>query len=91
MVIMGYQGVWEGVITFRRCDSPLGGVKDVRKVSVDGEVCCSWEKCTGAWESMTVVRKCDSHQGGVKGIRKVHQLMERCDGHGGDVKVLGEV
>ena len=40
---------------------------------------------------MTVVRKCASHQVGVKGIRKVCQLMERCDGHGGDVKVLGEV
>ena len=41
---------------------------------------------------MTVVRKCDSHQGGVKHIiRKVFQLMERCDGQGGDVKVLGEV
>ena len=38
---------------------------------------------------MTVVRKWDSHQ--VKGTRKVCQLMERCDGHGGDLKVLGEV
>ena len=40
---------------------------------------------------MAVVRKCDSHQGGLKGIRKVSQLIERSDGHGGDVKVLGEV
>ena len=40
---------------------------------------------------MTVVRKCDSYQGGVTYIRKVCQLVERCDGHGGDVKVLGEV
>ena len=40
---------------------------------------------------MTVIRKFDSHQGGVKCIRKVCQLMERCDGHGGDVKMLGEV
>ena len=40
---------------------------------------------------MTVVRKCASHQGGVNSIRKVCQLMERCDGHGGDVKVLEEV
>ena len=23
------KGVWEGVITFRRCDTPQGGVKDV--------------------------------------------------------------
>ena len=35
--------------------------------------------------------KCASHQGGVKGIRKVCQLMQRCDGHGGDVKLLREV
>ena len=35
----GCKGVWEGVITFRRCDSPQGSVKDVKKgVSVDGEV-----------------------------------------------------
>ena len=40
---------------------------------------------------MTVVRKCDSHQEGVKGIEKVGQLIERCYGHGGDVKVLGEM
>ena len=26
-----------------------------------------------------------SHQGGVEGIRKVFQLVERCDGHGGDL------
>ena len=25
------KGVWEGVITFRRYDTPQGGVKDVRK------------------------------------------------------------
>ena len=40
---------------------------------------------------MTVVRKCDSHQRGVKDVRKVYQLMERCGGHGGNVKVFGEV
>ena len=40
---------------------------------------------------MTVVRRCGSHQGGVKGIRKVCQLMDRWDGHGGDVKALWEV
>ena len=40
---------------------------------------------------MTVVRKCDSYQGGVKSIRKVCQLMEKCDGQGRDVTVLGEV
>ena len=27
----------------------------------------------------------------MKGIRKVCQLMERCEGHGGDVKVIGKV
>ena len=40
---------------------------------------------------MTVIRWCDSHQGGVKDIRKVCQVMERCDGHAGDVKMLWEV
>ena len=51
MVIGGCKGVCEGMVTFWRCDSPQGGVKDVRKF----------------------------------------KLMERCDGHGGDVKVIGEV
>ena len=33
VMVMGLcKGVWEGVITFRRCDSPHGGVKYVRKV-----------------------------------------------------------
>ena len=32
MVMGGYKGVLEGVIPFRRCDSPQGGVKDHRKV-----------------------------------------------------------
>ena len=52
MVMGGCKGMWGGVITFRRCDTPHGGLKDVRKVC---------------------------------------QVMERCDGYGGDVKVLGEV
>ena len=32
MVIGGCRGMWEGVITFRRCDSSQGGVTDVKKV-----------------------------------------------------------
>ena len=28
----GCKGVWEGVITFSRCESPQGGVKYVRNV-----------------------------------------------------------
>ena len=52
MVMGGLKGMWEGVITFRMCDSP---------------------------------------QEGLKGIRKVCLLMDRCDGRGGDVQVLGEV
>ena len=39
--------------------------------------------CDGKWGGVTVVRKCDSPQGG---IRELCQLMERCDGHGGDVR-----
>ena len=34
----GFKGMWEGVITFKRYDSPQGGVKIVRNVLVDGEV-----------------------------------------------------
>ena len=40
---------------------------------------------------MITFRRCDSPRGGVKGVRKVCQLMERCDGHWGDVTMLGEV
>ena len=32
MVMGGCKGVWEGVITFKRYNSPQGGVKIVRKV-----------------------------------------------------------
>ena len=39
----------------------------------------------------TVVRRCDSSQGGVNVVRNLFQLMERYDGHGGDVRGLGEV
>ena len=39
---------------------------------------------------MNVYREYDSSKGEVKYIRKVCQLVGRCDGHGGDVKVLGE-
>ena len=35
----GCKGVWEGVITFRRCDSLQGGVKDVRNVCQLIEMC----------------------------------------------------
>ena len=38
---------------------------------------------------MTVVEH--SPKGGVSSIRKVSQLMERCDGHGGDVRGCGKV
>ena len=41
MVMGGCKGVWEGVITFRRCDSHQGGVKYVRKV------CHLLERCDG--------------------------------------------
>ena len=41
------------------------------------------------WEGETVVRRCDSFQGDVKGVRNLFQLMERYDGHGGDVRGVG--
>ena len=49
------------------------------------------EECKGVWEGVITFRRCDIPQGGVKDVRKVCQVMERCDGHGGDVKVLGEM
>ena len=42
-------------------------------------------------EGETVVRRCDSSQGSVKVVRNLFQLMERYDGHGGDVRVCGKV
>ena len=41
MVMGGCKGVWEGVITFRRCDTPQGGVKGIRMV------CQLIERCDG--------------------------------------------
>ena len=57
MVRGGCKGVLESVITFRRCDTPQGGVKDVRIY-----------KC--ALGGVSVVRK-NGHVGGVKGYGKV--------------------
>ena len=42
-------------------------------------------------EMLSYLGRCAGHQGGVKSNRNVCQLMERRDGYGGDVKVLGEV
>ena len=73
------------MIIFRRCDSPQGGVKDVRKV------CQLMERCVAHGRSVQElgeVRQLSgsvtcNHQVCVKGIRKVCQLMERCDGYVG--------
>ena len=43
------------------------------------------------YEGETVVRRCDSSQGGVNVVRNLFQIMKRYDGHGGDVRGLGEV
>ena len=43
------------------------------------------------WEGETVLRRCDISQGGVKVVRNWSQLMERYDGHGGDVMACGKV
>ena len=45
----------------------------------------------GDWGGVAVDQKCNIDQKGVKGIKKVCQLMERCDGHGGDIRGYGEV
>ena len=50
-------------------------------VMIMGEVC----------EGETVVRRCDSSQGGVKVVRNWFELIERYDGHGGDVRRCGKV
>ena len=38
MVMGGCKGVWEGVKTFRRCDTPQGRERYLKGMSVDGEV-----------------------------------------------------
>ena len=38
-----------------------------------------------------IFQKVGHSSGGVNDVRKVWQVLERCDGHGGNVKVLGEV
>ena len=43
------------------------------------------------WEGETVVRRCDTSQGGVKDVRNWFQLIERYDGHGGDMRGCGKV
>ena len=43
------------------------------------------------WEGETVVSRCDSSQGGVEVVRGLFQLMERYDGHGGDVRECRKV
>ena len=45
----------------------------------------------GVWEGVITLRRCDTPQGGVIDVKMVCQVIQRCDGHGGDVKVLGEV
>ena len=39
---------------------------------------------------MTVDRRCESPQERVKVVRNLFQLMERYDGHGGDVRGCGK-
>ena len=43
------------------------------------------------WEGESLVERCDSSHGSVKVVRSLFQLMERYDGHGGDVRVCGKV
>ena len=43
------------------------------------------------WEGESVFRMCDSSQGGVKNVRNLFHLIERYDGHGGDVRGCGKV
>ena len=59
-------GDWEGVKTFRRCDTKCE--RSLKGMSGDGDVSWSWGRCNCACGGVTVVRKCDSYQGGVKGM-----------------------
>ena len=59
-------------------------------MSVNGEVNdCYWgmQGDVGRCDNS----RCDTPQGGVEDVRKVCQVMERCDGHGGDLEVLEKV
>ena len=47
----GCKGVWEGVVTFRRYDSPQGGVKDFRKV------CQLMKRCDGYGEDLKLLEE----------------------------------
>ena len=49
MVMGGCKGVWEGVITFRRCGNHQEGVKGVTKV------CQVMERCDSHWGDMNVL------------------------------------
>ena len=48
-------------------------------------------KCDSPKEVCQLVGRCDSSQRGVKAVRYLFQLMERYDGHGGDVRGCGKV
>ena len=44
MVMVECKGVWEGVITFRKCDNFQGSMKDVRKVCQLMKRCDAYER-----------------------------------------------
>ena len=56
MVMGRCKGVWEGVITFRLCDTPQGSVKDVRKV------CHVMERCDSHGGDLRCLGRCGSCQ-----------------------------
>ena len=40
----GFKGMWEGVITFTMCDSPHGGVRDVRSLQLGKTLCLEFHE-----------------------------------------------
>ena len=63
--MLGEKGDWRGVTVARKCGSPHGGVKCIRKT------CQLMETCDGHGGGVIIIRKCDSCQGSVKDIQKV--------------------
>ena len=61
----GCKGMWDGLVIFRRCDSPQAGVKYVRKV------CRLMERCDYDGRSVQELREVCQLSGSVTAIREV--------------------
>ena len=73
------------MITFRRCDSPQGGVRDVRKV------CQLMEGCTAHGGSVQDFGEVWQLSGSVTAIREVYKILERYVSWWRGQMVMGEM